>query len=239
MGSHSAQKKLLLKIDTNKAVPWARPKAVPVEEPARDRTEERELVRACRRGSEESWIEVYRLHRGIMMHAIVETMRRRGCEKELWHLRDDIFQEAFQHIHTHFSRYEERCSLATWMAVCSRQVATREVSRLLRLHSRHSYRVPLNEEEPCPSTPHDEEIAARQLAERLDDRVTAELSSKGRRFYRLLFKTGLTVGDICAMEGVSPEVVRTWRKRLRDLLWDHYCRLSDHKGPRPGSGYTR
>ena len=239
MGSHASQKGLLLKTDTNKAIPWARPKAMPVEEPDRVRTGERELVRECRRGSEESWLEVYRLHRGIMMHAIVETMRRMGCENDLWHHRDDIFQEAFQHIYSHFGRYEERCSLATWLAVCSRQVTAREVRRLWRCAPRDSFNVPLDEEEPCPSTPHDEDIAARQLAGRLDDRVMAELTPKGRRFYRLLFKTGLSVGDICAMEGVSPEVVRTWRKRLRDLLWDHYCRLSDHKGPRPGSGYTR
>jgi len=207
---------------------------VPVEEPPRDRTSERELVRECRQGSEKSWFKVYRLHRGIMMHAIVETMRRMGCEKELWHHRDDIFQEAFQHIYTHFGRYEERCSLATWFAVCSRQVAAREVRRLLRRAPRDSFSVPLDGEEPCPSSPHDEEISARQLARRLDDKVMAELSPKGRRFYRLLFKTGLSVSDICEMEGVSPEVVRTWRKRLRDLLWDRYCRLSGHEGPRPG-----
>ena len=195
--------------------------------------DERALIKACRSYDEKAWMEFQRRYKPIMMYTIIETMKRMRCSEGLLHHRDDIFQEALLNICTNLKRYEERCSLLVWVRTCTVRIAQHEVRRLLR----HDFRIfldsTLDEREPSSMASPDEIAAVKQLRQQLDRRVLEALSPKGKRYYEYIYRLELNTEEICSREDVSKEVVRSWRKRLRNMIWEQYCLLTDETRPRP------
>ena len=196
-------------------------------------SEERELIEACRSYDEKAWLKFQRRYKPIMMYVIIETMKRMRCSEGLLHHREDIFQEALLNICTNLKKFEERCSLLMWVRTCTVRIAQHEVRRLLRRDFWNFLDSTLDERESSSMDSPEEIAADKQLRHQLDRWVLEKLSPKGRRYHEYIHRAELSTEEICAREKVSKEVVRAWRKRLRDVIWEQYCLLTGETRPRP------
>ena len=183
-----------------------------------DELDPAELVRRCKEGEQEAWEDLVKRYQGVVYRAIVASMKYMHVYPRFQEAVEDIFQETFREVYSSFKSFQGLCSISTWLTVVARRTTYREINKLKNQYDRISDVPDAQNLAMAGVRPKDRELEIKDLATKLEGRLMKRLSKKGQLFYRLIFRTDLTVKEICAMEGVSPEAVRTWKKRIREKM---------------------
>jgi RNA polymerase sigma-70 factor, ECF subfamily len=86
-------------------------------------------------------------------------------------------------------------------------------------------------EPKAPDSGPEEVTAGREHLALLLDRLREEVSPLGRRLFDLLFIQELSLPEVRAASGLSPDAVYAWRSRLRRLARKLLAELSESPGP--------
>ncbi|HSN56789.1 MAG TPA: sigma-70 family RNA polymerase sigma factor [Candidatus Sulfomarinibacteraceae bacterium] len=201
--------------------------------PARDRTEvpvdDRELVRAARRGDEDAFADLVRRHSGGLHRSVARVVLD---DAEAW----DVVQMAFIRAWQRLDRYNPQWSFATWLYRIGANLAIDLVrSRTSRLKAHkaggeHQLRVVGGSEQaPSDRLGHDEvDGILRELVE--------ELTPQQRTAFVLREIDGLETSEVAEILGCSVATVRNHvfqaRKTLRREVERRFPEYvpEDHRG---------
>ena len=191
--------------------------------------EDRALVDACLAGDE-------RARRRLVQHTIRAV---RGSVAASWQRRgrtlhdsdlDDGVQEAFVLLFAEDARllrqWEARSSIRTYVA----RVAQRLAANLHRRAGVRDRRLPLILDAPPGSEgsatlldrvaedlaegPVDARLEAQETRDALRETILASLTEAGRQYYQLLYVDELTVEEVSAKTGATPNNIYQWRSRI-------------------------
>ena len=196
---------------------------------------DKRLILECVRGDEAAWREFLELYSGIIHKTIYKTMTSLGVWTSYQPHNEDIYMEALRSLYENLRKFKGGCSAKTWVIVCVRNLTINEIKKLSRTTMPERGRTEVDDSIEDKETPRfDKAVETRQLIEHMEARLREGIDEKGWLFYQLIFRGDLSNTEIAATLGVSEEVVRVRKKRLRDRVQGILSGLTSGNGERAG-----
>lgn len=197
-------------------------------------TDER-LILECIQGDEAAWRAFLDLYSGIIHKTIYKTMTSLGVWVSYQSHNEDIYMEALRSLYENLSKFKGDCSPKTWIIVCVRNLTINEIKKISRATRPEKGSVEVDDSIEDRETPRfDKAVEARQLIERMEAKLREVLDERGWLFYQLIFRGDLNNKEIAATLGVSEEVARVRKKRLRDRVREILAELTPGQEERAG-----
>ena len=197
-------------------------------------TDER-LILECVQGGEAAWRAFLDLYSGIIHKTIYKTMTSLGVWTSYQSHNEDIYMEALRSLYVNLRKFKGDCSPKTWIIVCVRNLTINEIKKISRATRPEQGSAEVDDSIEDRETPRfDKTVETRQLIERMESRLREAVDDKGWLFYQLIFRGDLSNKEIAATLGVTEEVARVRKKRLRDRVQEILAELTSGREERAG-----
>jgi len=184
------------------------------------------LIQGCIDRDEQAWVKFLDRYRPIFYKTIYKTLTSMHLYHRYNSQIDDIYLECMRSILMNLGKFSGRCALRTWLIVCIRNFTYNEVRKLERRNVPEEVDTPV-EEMPLPDPePPGQDVEVNEVLHKIEEKLSERLTDKGMMFYQLIFKRDLAVNEIARVMKVSPEGVRIWKKRIRDIMKEFYTELT-------------